>query len=332
MNTSRAVIKEFKTTQGAPIRERVAREPNILKSGLQKNILHNMFCLRIDADEYEKVSFSGYKNLFKKYKDSITIFFNVNSFKGAASEIKGCSEIGLDVQSHGFYHHTYNDYASNRYNIKKAKDFFLKLGIQTKGFASPMGKWNWSLLKALEDEGYEYSSDFSYDYLGLPSYPIRLGQRSSILEIPIFPVAPELFYQNGGFRKEDVVIYYKKAIDEMLACNLPVIIYAHTSVQYDQIPVVLEELVEYAIAKNLTHKNMSEIASIWKKDPAHSDVKAILKVPGLEYIGKEISNPFYVNIKDWIKDYFDFERITPPDELRGPFVRRSVKKFLRHII
>lgn len=332
MKMPTAVIKEFKTDQNMFVRERVAKRPGILKSVRQKNPLHNIFCLRIDADEYEKVSFSRYKNLFKKYKDAVTIFFNVNSFKGAVPEIKECGGMALDVQSHAFYHHTYNDYASNRYNIRKAKDFFSGLGILTKGFASPMGKWNWPLMKALEDEGYEYSSDFSYDYLGLPSHPVRFGQRSSVLEIPIFPVAPELFYQDGGFKKEEVIIYYKKAIDEMQACGLPVIIYAHTSVQYDQIPVVLEDLAEYATNKGLVYKNMSDIAAIWKNGSVQSGAEAVLKIPSPGYIGKEVSSSLYASIKDRIKKYFDFERITPPDELKGPFIRRLFKRFLRHIL
>lgn len=332
MNHPRAIRKEF-GVKGSYIIEKVAKTPGVLGLAAVGNPLSGVFCLRIDADEYEKASFSGYKNIFKKYKDSITIFFNANSFKDASSEIKGCSEMGLDVQSHGYYHHTYNDYANNRYNIKKAKDFFSSLGIQTKGFASPMGKWNWSLMKALEDEGYEYSSDFAYDYLGLPSYPIKDGQRSNMLEIPIFPVAPELFYQNGMNNILDIVAYYKNAIDEMVRCDLPVVIYAHTSLQYGDIPRIIDEVAEYAISKKkLTSKTMTEISCLWRNNSLSVKVHSVISIPAREYTGREIKEPIYDRIKTALKDYFDFERITPINELRGPFVRRSIKKIFRYLL
>ncbi len=169
--------------------------------------------------------------------------------------------MGLDIQSHAFYHYTYNDYASNRFNIRKAKEFFLDLGIETTGFVAPYGKWNEQLAEALEDEGYRYSSEFSYDYMGFPSYPVVKGKVSKVLEIPVFPVAPELFVnEDMTCNPEKILEFYKTAIDELIDHGIPVIVYAHTHPLMSMIPSLLENIMDYAInEKGLKPVNMTRI-------------------------------------------------------------------------
>jgi ubiquinone/menaquinone biosynthesis C-methylase UbiE len=312
------------------VREMVNSRPLITTGAFTNDRLSNIFCLRIDADEYEQVSFSRYHDLFETYKNAVTIFFNVNSFKENLREIEKCKAVGADVQSHGFYHYTYNDYESNVYNIRKARQVFDKLGIRTKGFAAPMGKWNWELMKALEGEGYEYSSDFAYDYLGLPTYPSMQGVVSSVLEIPIFPVAPELFFRAGDYTLENIIGYYKGAIDEMAECGLPAIIYAHTSIEYKDVPVLLKELVSYAVSiKKMQPVSMTGINDIWRNGIPASSAGKEVKVPDGIYLGKDVEIPLDTKIKERVKGWIDFERITPPEELRCAAVKKAVKLLAR---
>jgi ubiquinone/menaquinone biosynthesis C-methylase UbiE len=322
----KATLKEFGTS-GMYVYERVSDKPRILNSKQTKSNLSGIFCLRIDADEYERDSFGCYYGLFERYKDAITIFFNVNSFINATAEISKCKSIGLDIQSHGFYHYTYSDYRSNRLNIHKAKVFFETLSIATIGFAAPMGKWNVGFIKALEDEGYKYSSDFAYDYLGLPSYPYIGKRRYSILEIPIFPVAPELFLQKKVYTFNEIFSYYKKAIDEISFCGLPVIIYAHTSRVHREIPGLLIEILEYATwARKMRLKNMSEIFETWNNlHTLNQDVSLITKVPPIDFLGKKIAIPYSLMAKDFIKNLIDFERVTPNEELCCSSLRKMAK-------
>jgi hypothetical protein len=308
----------------------VNSQPLIKTMALRNDRLPNVFCLRIDADEYGQASFSRYLDLFKTYKDAVTIFFNINSFKDNLGEIERCKAAGPDIQSHGFYHYTYNDYESNVYNIRKAKQVFDKLGIRTKGFAAPMGKWNWQLMRALESEGYEYSSDFAYDYLGLPTYPSRQGVVSSVLEIPIFPVAPELFFRESNYALENVIGYYKGAIDEMADCGLPAIIYAHTSIEHKDVPVLLKELVSYAVSiKKMQPVSMTGINDIWRNGiPASSGGKEV-GIPDGIYLGKDVEIPLNTKIKERVKSWIDFERITPPEDLRCAAAKKAVKLLAR---
>lgn len=327
-------VKEF------GVRDMYVREKVASRSGMEKTdriipILSDIFSLRIDADEYSKESFAPYCGLFEKYKNAITIFFNINSFKDAPDEIEKCKSMNLDVQSHGFYHYTYNDYKSNRYNINKAKEFFKGLGLDTKGFAAPMGKWNWQLMQALEDEGYEYSSDFAYDYLGLPNYPSYASRVSKVLEIPIFPVCPELFFEQSRYRLNDILNYYKAAIDFMISCRIPIIIYAHTSLEHSKTPELLDIILEYAISiKRLKPVNMTKINDCYRKYDGSGDADGIikLKTPQPDYMGKKIDVSMSDKIKDYIKNIIDFERITPERELQCANAKKILKVLTRKIV
>lgn len=331
------VIKEF-GPDGLKVTEKVVKAP----FGISLSEKPDTFTLRIDADEYERGSFSAYYPLFKKYKDAISIYFNVNSFKGAGDEIKKCAELGIDIGSHGYYHHTYNDLASNRYNIRKAKDFFLDLGIETRGFVAPMGKWNESLMRALEEEGYLYSSDFSYDYMGAPSYPLIGDKWSKVLEIPVFPVSPELFYEKHSPDMGRVVQYYKDAIDAMHEAGIPVIIYAHTSPLYRDVPKLLELILDYAIkTKGLQPASMGRLYAEYEGScrsmlcAPPRFACAVLEhtratPPTPEFFGVETRVPFVARCKDIVKDAVDFERITPEGELKcgamGKFLKIAARR------
>lgn len=331
----RSTVKLF-GNDSVSTEEEVATKPLIeFMSGTQIDYPHT-FCLRIDADEYDNKSISSYFDLFKKYRDAITIFINANSFSKAKDKITEFKNIGLDIQSHGFYHYTYKDYESNRHNIRKARIFFEELGIVTKGFAAPTGRWNKHLLKALEDEGYEYSSDFAYDYLGLPSYP-SLGKRiSRVLEIPIFPVAPELFFQQNSCRTDAVLDYYKNAIDEMEYCGIPVIIYAHTS-RFKEVPGLLKDIAEYAISnKGLKPMNMTGFYAWWKERPSYKKKlplkKKTIKVPAGPFLGTKANVDLSKALRSSLKKVIDFEKITPDEELYCPVSRRLVKRLLRKVL
>ncbi|MBF0493816.1 MAG: hypothetical protein HQL28_01635 [Candidatus Omnitrophica bacterium] len=338
MSVNKNALKKKFGPASLSVFETVAKKSGAGYGVHTKSEISNVFSLRIDADEYYEDKFPLYYPLFGKYIDCVSIFFNAYSFKNAVPIILKCKDLGVDIQSHAYYHYVYNDYAGNRYNINKAKKFFEDLGINTIGFAAPMGKWNPNLMRALEDEGYKYSSDFSYDYLGLPSRPVLSGRACSILEIPIFPVAPELFIQEGYKDTKRVAQYYKDAIDEMMRCNLPVIIYAHTS-KYTEIPSILEEVLDYALnVKKLIPKNMTDIYNMWtsiaenKNKAEKESVKDTIKQPSEMFRGVPVKEPLLRKAKDLAKEFIDFERITPPDELRCNFVVKMLKLLARKII
>lgn len=313
------------------VEEVVAARSSVYAIEGRPNPIAGSFCLRIDADEYSPDSFRPYLELFEKYHKAVSIFFCIDSFKDAASEITRCKALGLEVASHGFYHYTYSDYKSNRFNIHKARVFLGGLGIDTFGFVAPTGRWNSQLTAALADEGYKYSSDFSYDYLSVPGFTCADGAKKRILQIPVFPVAPELFYQKD-YPTEEVFQYYTHAIDEMIRCNLQVVIYAHTSREYPQVPGLLARLLDYALStRGLKPMQMREMYRGWI---AHMDepAGAPVRVPRQELLGHWENRLLCRHMRNSVKRALDIESLTPREELCCSNAKKRFKILARKIL
>ena len=169
--------------------------------------------------------------------------------------------------------------------------------------------------------------------MGFPSYPASGG--SKVLEIPVFPVAPELFFRAGVKDVPFIAEYYKKAIDDMHACGLPVIIYAHTDPAMHMVPSLLDEVIAYALGrKGLRPASMTELFRDWTENREYGSIgevqmKADLPVPHREYSGEPAVLKRSDRIKRAVKRFLDFERSTPVEELRCGAVRKMLKLLAR---
>ncbi|MFC1644297.1 polysaccharide deacetylase family protein [Candidatus Omnitrophota bacterium] len=330
-------LKEFGPKDLRVIEEVVDR-PSLHKHGADRSWKSDIFCLRIDADEYTPESFDAYLPLFKKYRNAITIFFNAFSFSKGTDRILQCRDLGIDIQSHAYYHYTYSDYRSNLYNIRKAKLFFQNLNIDTIGFASPLGRWNKGLTKALAEEGYKYSSEFSYDYMGFPSYVSTGEGYPKVLEIPVFPVAPELFFQGRDCDAHRVVQYYRRAIDFLVGEGIPAIVYAHTNPSMAMIPLLLEQILDYAVnQKGLKPASMTDVYDFWTGDSISDGSSRISKEKepsdaDCEFIGVPVFRSPFKRLKYTLKEVLDFERVTPINELKCGLVRKIMKIIARKFL
>ncbi|MFA5008034.1 MAG: polysaccharide deacetylase family protein [Candidatus Omnitrophota bacterium] len=302
----------------------------------------NIFSLRIDVDALEENDFREYIKILEPYKKWVTLFCCVSAFAKKDYLLKEIALAGFDIQSHGFLHHAYNDYANNYNNISKAKDYFSKAGINTFGFAAPMGKYNESLMLALENLGYTYSSDFSFDYLNFPHYPKLKKRFSKILQVPIFPICPELLFLND-FKLEEVTAYYDSIVENLVDSRIPVITYNHTDARYPQIKDFLKQFLAKIAGNDKLYKcNVSDF-SLWclrGEDKSFSGSTGILnervaagflKIPDSSLFGKPKKLCPAKRIKKAIENAIDFETITPPEEIKGSKIRKGVKLFIRKI-
>ena len=345
-----SIEKDF-SWKGKVFSERVAKYPKILYKGLipsgQKSgaILYpggkkNLFSLRIDVDEVDELELGKYWDLFERFSKWITVFCCADAFAGKKHLLERAGEIGLDVQSHGFYHYTYNNYEDNYNNIARAKDFFESIGIHTTGFAAPMGKYNKSVMLALEALGYKYSSDFSFDYLNFPHYPRLDKGFSRILQVPIFPVCPEILFENG-FSANEVNKYYDEKIEELKESSIPIIIYAHTNKFCGKVLAFLKRLLERIETEDSLHKcNMTDFAKICfsAEDAAFSRKYGVLSpgvvsglsgVPGAGLIGSPRKKKIFKTVKDLVKNSIDYEDVTPIEELKNNMYRNALKIAVR---
>lgn len=338
--------------EGNTFVERVAKYPKIVYTNdlLKDKIVSsksiypedkkNLFSLRIDVDEIDSEEFAKYLEIFKPFSRWVTIFCCASIFSDKVYLLNNAKNIGIDIQSHGYYHHTYRDYENNYHNILKAKEFFEKNRISTFGFAAPMGRYNHNLMLALEDLGYRYSSDFSFDYLNLPHYP-KLGARfSKILQIPIFPICPELLCVHG-FHLDKIIAYYDYVIRVLEQSNIPIIIYAHTDRRYPEVKEFLKQLLEKIKDNDKLYKcNISDFASrcFSYEDKTISRQYGIINsqltcnvshVPDQSLLGVPDKASLPEKIKKNIKETIDFENITPANELKGNVVKKALKILVR---
>ncbi len=143
---------------------------------------------------------------------------------------------GLDIQSHGYYHLSFDTIKDNYKDIKKADEFLRMCGADPIGFASPFGVWNPSVGKALEKLGYKYSSHFLTGS-DRPFYP----KGSSILEIPIFPVCLGNLMKMG-LDESQMKTYYLK----LIRSSNPLCLYGHPrnfSKHINMLEYILEEVL-----------------------------------------------------------------------------------------
>lgn len=345
-----SITKVF-TFKNKKLSEHVAKYPKILYApqyssqsldNFYPENKKNIFSLRIDVDEFAEDDFKKYIEILKPYKQFITLFCCCNAFCAKQYLLKELKTNGFDVQSHGYYHYAYNDYENNYSNILKAKDFFNKLGLSTTGFAAPQGKYSSNLMRVLEDLGYIYSSDFSFDYLNFPHFPKLERRFSSILQVPVFPICPELLFLNK-FELDEVIMYYDRVMSGLAETNIPIIIYAHTDSRYPEVKDFLKQFLSKIAENDKLYKcNITDFTQFclklkdeeFSKDTGllNKQITAgFLKLPDNSLFGvPESINPVKY-IKRVIKNLIDYEAVTPAKELKGNRAKTGIKLFIRKV-
>ena len=286
MEDRQSVVKEFLTEAGT-VRERVALFPKyknreILSQALMlsfhiRNLpfvriwyypasCRSVFNFRFDLDEDTDSDLERVIGVSERFKDCTSWFVSCASFEKNRFKIKKLIEDGFDVQSHGYYHHTYKDAGQNELNIKKSIDYLHNLNVSAKGFVAPKGRWNEGLQMKLERYGFLYSSEFSLDYDNLPFYPVIQNRFSTVLQIPIHPVCWGSYKDAGIENDEGVEKYLEKVIINKYDNRLPALIYGHPSENISKNPKLLEMIYSAAGSmKGLKATRLTDFAKWWSK-------------------------------------------------------------------
>ncbi len=82
-----------------------------------------------------------------------------------------------------------------------------------------------NLAVQLVDCGFEYSSEFSYDYDNLPSVP-RLRHGEGTLQLPIHPICIGSLKRHS-YSDKQMIQYFENVIQRKLASSEPIIFYHH---------------------------------------------------------------------------------------------------------
>jgi hypothetical protein len=207
------------------------------------------FLFRVDTDK------SGLKEIYEIYKMAekygfpFTFFIDTESLGSEIKELKRFKDQEIGI--HCYKHKVHDDMSKNRDNFMKAKKLLLDAGIETNGISVPYGMWNKNLGAIIEELSFQYSSEFSFSYDDLPSYPFGKKRFMDTLEIPIHPVsAGSLLYVRNSI--DNIKYYFGKVIEEKYRKCEPLFLYGHSQV-----------ISEYPSIFHLIFKGIREKDDVW---------------------------------------------------------------------
>lgn len=139
-----------------------------------------------------------------------------------------------DIGNHAVLHNLYTGQEDNAKNVAECREWMNKIGLRNgPWFVAPRGMWNYNLNRALEREGYTYTSDFGFCIHGLPFFPYFRGERMGVKQIPVNPFSAERACakaQEAGLpmpSADDVADYFCRSVREQFALGMPSILYSH---------------------------------------------------------------------------------------------------------
>ena len=221
------------------------------------------FNLRIDYDQYDAEDFARLQTSLSGHQDAVSHFVNGAAYE---SHNEALSQLfGLDVGSHGYRHHTYQTVDENLRNIERGIRVLEEARLQAIGFTAPHGRFNRSLLAALERLEIGYSSEFAAAYDELPFLPAG----SNVLQIPIHPICLGIFLEAAqpGEEKaalEAAIEHFRLLIRERHETREPVFLYGHPTKRLGRYPELLDAIFSAVDARSdLWRVTMTQWAAWW---------------------------------------------------------------------
>ncbi|MBI5214189.1 MAG: polysaccharide deacetylase family protein [Ignavibacteriae bacterium] len=274
-------------------------------------INQSLFAFRIDTDYAGGDEINKLYALSRKYQVPFTWFVDVKSQQDILSSFAEMEnqEIGI----HCFEHQTYEEYQANYDNILKAKQLFESNNINAKGFAAPFGKWNQELGQAIRDLGFEYSSEFSYDYDNYPSYPFFGNEESTVLQVPIHPISIGTL-KRLGYSDEIMIKYFQFVIEQKYRAREPIILYHHPKDGHEK---VLECIFEHIKHLDISTVRFIDYATWWKKRVAQQlNIDLHEHVLSMYCSDENTNDRIRITRKNETESMCEVQSLIPLDELR----------------
>ena len=214
----------------------------------------SIFCFRIDTDYGSREQIGALWQLAQRNRLPMTWFLDVKShisYLQDFAEMKD-QEIGI----HCFDHVFFPDVKSNIANVQRAADTLQKLGIAAQAYAAPYGIWDAEFGRSLASLGFEYSSEFSYDYDNMPG-----DTGNGMLQIPVHPICIGSLKRHS-YTDENMIRYFDFVVRRKLAAREPMFFYHHPRDGHEP---VLEWLFEAMRRERIPSKTMGEFSAWWRR-------------------------------------------------------------------
>lgn len=222
----------------------------------------NLFALRIDTDGAPRVDIDALHGIAQSHDIGMSWFLDVKSHEKWVHHFSTMSRQEIGV--HCYEHRTYSTYEENLNNLRKAKHIMEASGVLSYGMTAPFGIWNEGLAKAIDEMGFEYSSEFSFAYDSLPIYPVSDSTQFKALQIPIHPICIGSLLK-VGYSQSKMIDYCQWVVEQKLQKNEPLFFYHHPSHKHWE---VVESLVTTMKDHNISHTTFLDFARWWRRRAA----------------------------------------------------------------
>jgi hypothetical protein len=218
-----------------------------------------LFTFRIDSDKGTELQIDEIFQLSEQYHIPTTWFLDVKSHESWLKYFTKytAQEIGV----HCYEHIIFADTELNSDNFSKALSLLRGAGFTPKGIAAPTGAWDRSISDAIQGLGFSYSSEFSYDYDNLPSFPFFGDAISPVVQLPTHPICIGTM-RREHMSAEEMIRYYRDVIDQRITNREPICLYHHPTHTTNE---VFEEVFRYINEKKILAVSYTDYAEWWKR-------------------------------------------------------------------
>lgn len=219
-----------------------------------------LFAFRIDSDKGSREEVDALYHLAVRYDVPMTWFLDVKAHEEWLQHFAYLA--GQEFGVHCYEHRVFETYEENLKNILRARQKLDRVGVASHGFAGPFGMWNPALARAIDQVGFEYSSEFSYAYDALPLHTYGgQGDAFSTLQVPIHPICSGSLRQ-VGYSETQMADYFHRVMDEKRLRNESWFFYHHpTHRAWD----VVEAIFVYVRDHTIECTTLASYARWWKK-------------------------------------------------------------------
>lgn len=219
----------------------------------------SLFGIRIDTDYAARADIVRLYEVLRDRRVPATWFIDLKSHVALLEYFKGMT--GHELALHCYEHSTYPDAVSNARNIAEGLRILRDAEIQPDGFAAPFGIWHEQIGTAIRESGFAYSSEFSYDYDNLPSFPLLGNAATGVLQVPIHPISIGSL-RRQGFNQNQMKSYFASTMGRNSQHHRPVFFYHHPR---DGNEPVLHSIIDEAQRRDLKVLTLGEYARWWKQ-------------------------------------------------------------------
>jgi peptidoglycan/xylan/chitin deacetylase (PgdA/CDA1 family) len=230
-----------------------------------------VFGFRIDVDGVYGENLVNISRTAKEIGLPLTVFVNKSLCKDEICDLKRLDAYH-EIGNHGDIHNLYDSREENLESLRACQNWLARESLPNgPWYAGPRGMWNMNLGLALEELGYEYSSDFGLDFDGLPFFPRMLNRKLAVLQIPIhaYSVERAFIYAAETCSREpkaaEILSYFKDVARFKVAHHLPVFFYSHPAQFGRMAHRILPDLKHFMVQEGAKILTLSNFCQWWKE-------------------------------------------------------------------